>query len=118
MKKFKKDNDFDILLAQEITNLDRFVVKSPLGTNEFWSEWQKKAGEIVITKAAIKKAIRLYEKKLPPQQIVKLSAMLESYKEIASYLELLRETALKLKGVDVDGFNLFDTIEGENEEEI
>ena len=117
MKKNKNINDFDLLLAQEITNLDRFIVKSPLGTNEFWSEWQKKAGEIVITKAAIKKAIRIYEKKLPPPQIIKLSAMLESFKEIASYLEMLRETALKLKGIDPDGFNLFDTIEGENEEE-
>lgn len=35
-------NDFQILLAQEITNLERFIVKSPLATNEFWSEWQKK----------------------------------------------------------------------------
>jgi len=114
----KKPTDFELLLAQEITNLDRFIIKSPLGTNEFWSEWQRKAGEIVITKAAIKKAIKIYEKKLPPEQLLKLSAMLESYREIASYLELLRETVLKIKGIDIEGFTLFDSMEGDNEEEF
>jgi hypothetical protein len=44
--------------------------------------------------------------------------MLESYREIASYLELLRETALKIKGIDIEGFTLFDSMEGDNEEEF
>lgn len=111
-------NEFKLLLAQEITNLERFIVKSPLGTNEFWSEWQRKAGEIVITKAAIKKAIKIYEGKLPAEEVIKLSAMLDAYKEISVYLELLRETALKIKGTDIEGLNLFDSIEGENEEDF
>lgn len=111
-------SEFQMLLAQEITNLERFIVKSPLATNEFWSEWQKKAGEIVITKAAIKKAIKIYEGKLPAEQLIKLSAMLDAYKEISVYLELLRETALKVKGTDIEGLNLFDSIEGENEEDF
>jgi hypothetical protein len=108
--------DFDILLAQEITNLDRFIIKSPIGTNEFWSEWQRKAGEIVITKAAIEKAAKIYGKNLPSNQSLKLNAMLEAYREIISYLELLRETALKLKGAEIDGITLFDSTEGESEE--
>jgi len=108
--------EFDILLAQEITNLDRFIIKSPLGTNEFWSEWQRKAGEIIITKAAIEKAIKVYGKSIDTQHTLKLSAMLEAYREIASYLELLRETALKLKGAEMDGITLFDSTEEENEE--
>jgi hypothetical protein len=99
--------EFDILLTQEITNLDRFIIKSPIGTNEFWSEWQRKAGEIVITKAAIEKAVKIYGKDLPSHQALKLTAMLEAYGEIISYLELLRETALKLKGAEIDGITLF-----------
>lgn len=114
----EKPTDFEMLLAQEITNLDRFIIKSPLGTNEFWSEWQKKAGEIVVTKAAIKKAIKIYEKKLTQEEVIKLSAMLDSFREIASYLELLRETALKIKGLDIDGFTLFDSIDEDNEDEL
>jgi hypothetical protein len=43
--------------------------------------------------------------------------MLEAYREIISYLELLRETALKLKGAEIDGITLFDNTEGESEEE-
>lgn len=78
----------------------------------------KKAGEIVVTKAAIKKAIKTYEGKLSAEQIVKLSAMLDAYKEISVYLELLRETALKIKGTDIEGLNLFDSIDGENEEDL
>ncbi len=114
----EKPTDFEMLLAQEITNLDRFIIKSPLGTNEFWSEWQKKAGEIVVTKAAIKKAIKIYKKKLTQEEVIKLSAMLDSFREIASYLELLRETALKIKGLDIDGFTLFDSIDEDNEDEL
>ena len=109
--------DFDILLTQEITNLDRFIIKSPIGTNEFWSEWQRKAGEIVITKAAIEKAVKIYVKDLPSNQALKLTAMLEAYREIISYLELLRETALKLKGAEIDGITLFGSIEGEMSDE-
>ncbi len=112
-----KDNfsSFDMLLAQEITNLERFIIQSPLGTNEFWSEWQKKAGEIIITKAAVSKALKINKEKLSDDEILKLSSMLEAYKEIGSYLELLRQTALKIKGIDAPSWDIFDGIEGDNE---
>lgn len=108
---------FNMLLAQEITNLERFIIKSPLGTNEFWSEWQKKAGEIIVTKAAVKKALRLSKESLPEEEKLKLTTMLESYREIANYLELLRQTALKIKGIEGPNWDIFDGIEGENEGE-
>ncbi|NPA51489.1 MAG: hypothetical protein GXO22_01190 [Aquificae bacterium] len=108
---------FDVLLGQELTNLERFIIKSPLGTPEFWSEWQAKTGEIIITKAAIRKAIKTHKERLGEEEIIKLSTMLEAYKEIASYLELLRQTALKIKGIDPVGWDIFDGIEGENEGE-
>ncbi len=108
---------FDMLLGQELTNLERFIIKSPLGTPEFWSEWQAKTGEIIITKAAIRKAIKTHKERLSEEEIIKLSTMLEAYKEIASYLELLRQTALKIKGIDAAGWDIFDGIEGESEGE-
>jgi len=114
----KKINDFQMLLTQEITNLDRFIIKAPLGTNEFWSQWQEKAGQIVITKAAIKKALKIYKGKLPEEELIKLQAVLDSYREIASYLELLRETALRLKGVSADNWDIFDSIEDDDEIEF
>jgi len=43
--------------------------------------------------------------------------MLEAYKEIAAYLELLRQTALKIRGIEVSNWDIFDGIEGENEGE-
>ena len=113
----KKITSFDMLLTQEITNLERFVVKSPLGTNEFWSEWQEKTGEIVVTKAAIKRALKTHKGKLTEEQINKLSSMLEAFKEIASYLELLRQTALKVRGIDASEWDILGGIEGESEGE-
>ena len=104
----KKITNFEMFLGQELTNLERFIVKEPLGTNAFWSEWQSKIGEIVITKAAIKKSLRLYKEKLSSEEIAKLSSLLEAYKDIADYLELLRQTALKVSGVEVEGWDIFD----------
>ncbi len=112
-----KLSKFEIILGQELTNLERFIIKSPLGTPEFWSEWQAKTGEIIITKAAIKRAIKSHKERLSEDEIIKLSTMLEAYKEIASYLELLRQTALKIKGIEPVGWDIFDGIEGEGEGE-
>jgi len=116
----KKDiSPFNMLLAQEITNLERFVIKSPLGTNEFWSEWQEKAGEIIVTKAAVKKALKLNKDKLNEEEKLKLSTMLESFRDIANYLELLRQTALKLKGIESPNWDIFDGLEeSEGDEDI
>ncbi len=110
-------SSFDMKLAEEITNLERFIIKNPLGTNEFWSEWQQKFGEIVITKAAIKKTLNTYKAKPSDEKLLKLYSMLEAYKEIAIYLELLRQTALKLKGIDVEPWDIFDNMNNDEDME-
>lgn len=110
-------SSFDMKLSEELTNLERFIIKAPLGTNEFWSEWQAKTGEIVITKAAIKRALRTHKGQLSKEEILRLSSMLEAFKEIATYLELLRQTALKVKGIDVSEWDILGGIEGESEGE-
>ncbi len=115
----KKITNFEMLLGQEVTNLERFIVKEPLGTNAFWSEWQSKIGEIVITKAAIRKSLKLHKEKLTKEEIEKLSSLMEAYKSIAEYLELLRQTALKVKGVEVQGWDIFDeTGDSEGEDDF
>ncbi len=115
----KKITNFEMLLGQEVTNLERFIVKEPLGTNAFWSEWQTKIGEIVVTKAAIKKSLRLHKEKLTDEEITKLATLMEAYKEIAEYLELLRQTALKVRGVEVQGWDIFDeTGDSEGEDDF
>jgi len=113
----KKISSFEMLLTQELTNLERFIVKNPLGTNEFWSEWQAKTGEIIITKAAIKRALRTHKGHLSQEEIDKLASMLEAFREIASYLELLRQTALKIRGIEVSEWDILGGMEGENEGE-
>ncbi len=111
----KKDfTDFDMLLTQELANLERFIIKAPLGSNEFWSQWQQKTGEIIITKAAIRRALKTNKSALSEEEITRLSSLLEAYKEISSYLELLRQTALKIKGIDSSIWDIFDGIEEES----
>jgi len=126
MKDTKKQHlsDFDINLSQEIMNLQRFIIKNPAGTKEFWSEWQQKYGEIVATKAAIKKTLKLHKGKVSEDKLFQLYAMLEAYKEIASYLDILRVLALKLSSLHTEPWNLFegeipeeDEEEGDEEEE-
>ncbi len=112
-----KISTFSMLLSQEITNLQRFVIKNPLGSDEFWSEWQSKAGEIIVTKAAIKRAFKLYADTLTEEEKLKLTSLLEAYKEISSYLELLRQTALKIKGIDAANWDIFDGLEGSDNED-
>ncbi len=110
-------SSFDMKLAEEITNLERFIIKNPLGTNEFWSEWQQKFGEIVITKAAIKKTLNTYKNKPSDEKLLKLYSMLEAYKEISRYLELLRQTALRLKGIETEAWDIFDNLNSDEENE-
>lgn len=112
----KNFTPFDMLLTQELTNLQRFIIKAPLGSDEFWSQWQEKVGEIIITKAAIKRALKTNQNALSEEEIIKLSSLLEAYKEIATYLELLRQTALKVRGIDPSSWDIFDGIEGESSE--
>jgi len=104
----KNLTDFDLNLSQEIMNLERFIIKSPIGTKEFWSEWQQKYGEIIATKAAVRKTLKLYEGKLPESKMFKLYALLEAYKEITNYLDILRVLALKLSSIDTQNWNLFE----------
>jgi hypothetical protein len=109
MKNTEKNiTDFDLNLSQEIMNLERFIVKSPIGTKEFWSEWQQRYGEIIATKAAIRKTLKLYEGKLSENKLFKLYALLEAYKEITNYLDILRVLALKLNSIDSSNWNLFE----------
>ena len=109
MKNTEKNiTDFDLNLSQEIMNLERFIVKSPIGTKEFWSEWQQRYGEIIATKAAIRKTLKLYEGKLSENKLFKLYALLEAYKEITNYLDILRVLAPKLNSIDSSIWKLFE----------
>jgi hypothetical protein len=111
MKNIEKEKyltDFDINLSQEIMNLERFIIKNPVGTKEFWSEWQQRYGEIIATKAAIRKALKLYKGKISEEKLFQLYAMLEAYKEILNYLDVLRILALKLNSLETEKWDLFE----------
>ena len=110
-------SSFDMKLAEEITNLERFIVKNPLGTKEFWSEWQQKLGEIVIMKVSIEKTLNICGNKPSEEKLLKLNSTLEAYKEIAKYLELLRQTALKVEGYNTEKWDIFDNLNTDTDEE-
>jgi hypothetical protein len=126
MKKVGNDpnnlTEFDLNLSQEIMNLERFIIKNPVGTKEFWSEWQQRYGEIIATKAAVRKTLKMHKNKISEEKLFQLYALLEAYKEIANYLDILRVLALKLHSLNTDTWDLFegeipeDEIDDEEEE--
>ncbi len=99
----KKKNTLDINLLEEMTQLEYFLVKKPMNSPEFWSEWQEKFGKATLARIALKKIAK--SRKLSQEEYSKLRTMMRVYEEILIYLEQLKNTALSLKGA-VSNFNV------------
>lgn len=90
-------NTLDLNLIEEFSNLEYFIVKSPVSTQEFWKEWQEKYSRAFVSRIAIKRLLKT--RKLGYEEIKRYKAMLEVYEEIVFYLENLKRLALNLRGV-------------------
>ncbi len=98
-----KKNRLDITLLEEMIQLEYFLIKKPMGSPEFWSEWQEKFGKATFAKIALKKIAK--SRKLTQEEHNRLRTMMRVYDEVLKYLEHLKNTALSLKGV-VSNFNV------------
>ncbi len=87
----------DINLMEELSNLEYFIVKTPVNSPEFWKEWQEKYSRAYVSKIAVKKLLKT--KRLTYEDIKRYRAMLEMYEGLLLYLESLKRLALKLRGV-------------------
>ncbi len=92
-----KESNFDLGMLEELSNLDVFIVKKPLNTPEFWTEWQEKVGRAYMSKIAIRKMMKL--KKMNYEEYRKAKALIETYDEIIKYLEYVKNVALNAKGL-------------------
>lgn len=87
----------DTQILEELSNLEFFIVKSQLGTSEFWKEWQEKFSRAYMGKVAIKKILR--SKKLSYEEASKYKNQLKVYDDILLYLDTLKNIAMNLKGL-------------------
>ncbi len=100
-------NTLDLNLMEELSNLEYFIVKAPVNTQEFWKEWQEKYSRAFVSRIAIKKLLRT--RKLSYEEIKRYKALLEVYEDIVFYLENIKRLALSLRGIfETNGSPEFD----------
>ncbi len=99
----KKSNTFDIRVLEELANLESFIVKKPINTPEFWSEWQEKFGRAYMSRVALRKVIKI--SKVDYEDYRKAKILLETYDEIVKYLEYIKVVALNAKGIHPGGMS-------------
>ncbi|WPM31362.1 hypothetical protein IAE16_05950 [Hydrogenobacter sp. T-2] len=100
-------NTLDLNLMEELSNLEYFIVKAPVNTQEFWKEWQEKYSRAFVSRIAIKKLLRT--RKLSYEDIKRYKALLEVYEDIVFYLENIKRLALNLRGIfETNGSPEFD----------
>ncbi len=92
-----KNNSLDLNLLEEMTQLEYFLVKKPMNSPEFWTEWQEKYGKATLAKVALKKIART--RKLSHEEYSKLRTMMGVYDDVIRYLEQLKNTALSVRGI-------------------
>jgi len=92
-----KNNSLDLNLLEEMTQLEYFLVKKPMNSPEFWTEWQEKYGKATLAKVALKKIART--RKLSHEEYSKLRTMMGVYDDVLKYLEQLKNTALSVRGI-------------------
>ena len=89
--------NIDTGLIEELSNLEYFIVKSPVNTPEFWKEWQEKYSRAFMSKVAVKKVLKT--RKLSYEDIKRYKALLDTYQELVEYLENIKKLALSLRGI-------------------
>ncbi|MFN3814449.1 MAG: hypothetical protein ACK4SM_07500 [Aquificaceae bacterium] len=92
-----KNVSFDVHLLEEVSNLEYFIVKSPINTPEFWKEWQEKFSRAYMSKTAMRKILR--SRRLSYDDLGKYKVQMNIYEDVLSYLETLKNLALSLRGI-------------------
>ncbi|WP_448584149.1 hypothetical protein [Thermocrinis sp.] len=94
----------DVQLLEELSNLEYYIVKTPINSKDFWREWQEKFSRVYMAKVAAKKLLK--GKKMSYDDISKYKAILAVYEDILYYLEILKTLALQVRGVYSAGQDL------------
>ncbi|MEJ7619333.1 MAG: hypothetical protein WKI46_00755 [Aquificaceae bacterium] len=90
-------NTLDLNLMEELSNLEYFIVKAPVNSQEFWKEWQEKYSRAFVSRIAVKKILKT--RKLSYEEIKRYRTLLEVYEDIVFYLENIKRLALNLRGI-------------------
>lgn len=96
-----KNIHVDTHILEELSNLEFFIVKSQLGTQEFWKEWQEKFSRAYMSKIAIKKLLKT--KKLSYEDVSRYKVQLKVYDDVLVYMDTLKNIAMSLKGISSFG---------------
>ncbi|MEZ0361551.1 MAG: hypothetical protein ABWK04_06645 [Hydrogenobacter sp.] len=99
-----KNIPLDVQLLEEVSNLEYFIVKSPVNSQDFWKEWQEKFSRAYMSRIAIKKLLKA--KKLPYDELSKYKAQITLYEDVLYYLETLKNIAMSIRGIFMSDQNV------------
>jgi len=100
--------NLELKLLEELNKLERFVLKNPVDSKNFWKEWQTVYTNVKLTQIAIRSLIN--GGNLEKAELKELGRKLKVLKDVEQLLKGLKEVALQVKG-----YSIF-TPEEENEE--
>ena len=99
-------NSLDVKLLEELSNLEYYIVKTPINSKDFWREWQEKFSRVYMARIATKKLIR--SDKIDYKELTKYRSNLSIYEEVLQYLDTLKRLALQVRGCYSQDFEFDD----------
>jgi len=99
-------NSLDVKLLEELSNLEYYIVKAPVGSKDFWKEWQEKFSRVSMARIATKKLIK--SDKIDYEEMMRYRSNLSIYEEVLQYLDTLKRLALQVRGCYSQDFEFDD----------
>ena len=100
--------NLELKILEELNKLERFNLKNPVDSKNFWKEWQSVYTNVKLSQIAIRSLVDRGD--LDRAELKELTRKLKTFKEVEQFLKELKEVALQVKG-----YSIF-TPEEENEE--
>ena len=91
--------NIELRLLEEINKLQRFALKTPIDSKNFWRDWQIIFTNVRFSQIAVRNLLE--DEHLSKEEIEYFKKKLQVLKEIEHYLKELKEIALQVKGYSI-----------------
>ncbi len=91
--------NIELKLLEELNKLQRFALKTPIDSKNFWRDWQSLYTTVRFSQIAVKSLLE--GDNLSQEEVKHLKKKLHLLREVENYLKELREVALQVKGYSI-----------------
>lgn len=106
--------NLELKLLEEVQKLERYNLKNPVDSKNFWKEWQVVYSEVKLGQIAIRSM--LGDRELKRTEVDFLKRRLNLLRDIEIYLKELKEIALQIRGYSI--FSPEESGEGNDDTDI